>query len=134
MNVKPRYRHLASNTADLLAALAPHRLEIAPGDHLHVRGSISYESASGLLRFHQAGAVVGPNGSPLGPMPSGVTMYQVRGGRVDNGTFLPLNVSAVEVAFRFDMAHRVRILGLLTLFGFEPLAFGRTSGPFPADF
>jgi hypothetical protein len=90
INGKPQYRHIVSNTADVLAALAPHRLEIALGGHLHQRESISYESAAGLLRFHQAAAVVGPNGSPLSPMPSGVTLYQVRGGHVDNGAFMPL--------------------------------------------
>ncbi len=90
INGKAQYRHLVSNTADLLTALAPHRLEIALAGHLHIRESLSYESASGLLRFHQAGAVVGPSRTAWGVMPSGVTMYQVRGGRVDNGTFLPL--------------------------------------------
>jgi hypothetical protein len=90
INGKPQYRHLVSNTADLLAALVPHRLEIALGGHMHVRELLSYESASGLLRFHQAGAVVGPSATPLGPMPSGVTMYEVRAGHVDSGTFMPL--------------------------------------------
>jgi Icc protein len=86
----PQYRHLVSNAADVLAALIPHRLEIALGGHLHTRESLVYETEAGARRFHQAAAVVGPNVSRWGAMASGVTLYKVRGGEIDDGLFVPL--------------------------------------------
>jgi predicted MPP superfamily phosphohydrolase len=90
VNGKTQFRHLVSNMADVLAALKPHRLEIALGGHLHARETLEYRTEDGVLRFHQAGAVVGPS-TPGGlTMTSGVTLYRVKAGAVDGGTFLPL--------------------------------------------
>jgi 3',5'-cyclic AMP phosphodiesterase CpdA len=90
VNGKTQFRHLVSNTADVLAALKPHRLEIALGGHLHARETLEYRTDDGLLRFHQAGAVVGPSKPGGITMASGVTLYRVKAGTVDGGTFLPL--------------------------------------------
>ncbi len=90
---KTQFRHVVSNTAELLLALAPHRLEIALGGHMHTPESIVYQSQTGPLRFHQAGAVVGSNTVAGIKIPSGVTLYRVRAGQIDNGTFLPLDAS-----------------------------------------
>jgi Calcineurin-like phosphoesterase/N terminal of Calcineurin-like phosphoesterase len=90
VNGKLLFRHLVSNSFDVLAALRPHRLEIALGGHLHTREVLEYQTDEGLRRFHQAGAVVGPNKTDVLTMASGVTLYRVRAGVVDGGTFLPL--------------------------------------------
>jgi predicted MPP superfamily phosphohydrolase len=90
VNGKTQFRHLVSNTAEVLAALKPHRLEIALGGHLHARETLEYRTADGMLRFHQAAAVVGPSKPGGLTMASGVTLYRVKAGSVDGGTFLPL--------------------------------------------
>jgi len=86
-----QYRHLVSNTADLLEAIAPHRLEIALGGHLHTSERIVVDTAAGRVRFHQTGAVVGPSEAPGFTFVSGVTLYSVENGIVDDGTFIPLD-------------------------------------------
>ena len=90
VNGRTQFRHLVSNTADVLAALKPHRLEIALGGHLHARETLEYQTDDGVLRFHQAAAVVGPSKPGGLTMASGVTLYRVKAGTVDGGTFLPL--------------------------------------------
>jgi hypothetical protein len=90
VNGKLQFRHLVSNAADVLAALKPHRLEIALGGHLHAREVLEYRTEEGTRRFHQAAAVVGPSKAGGLAMASGVTLYRVRAGVVDGGTFLPL--------------------------------------------
>jgi predicted MPP superfamily phosphohydrolase len=90
VNGRTQFRHLVSNTADVLAALKPHRLEIALGGHLHAREVLEYRTGDGVLRFHQAAAVVGPSKPGGLTMESGVTLYRVKAGTVDGGTLLPL--------------------------------------------
>ncbi len=90
VNGKLLFRHLVSNTPDVLAALRPHRLEIALGGHLHTREVLEYRTDEGLRRFHQAAAVVGPSKAGGLAMSSGVTLYRVKAGVVDGGSFLPL--------------------------------------------
>ena len=91
VNGKTQFRHVVSNTAELLQALAPHPLEIALGGHMHTAESLVYQTKNGPVRFHQTGAVVGPSAAGGMDFPSGVTLYRVLGGKVDNGTFLPLD-------------------------------------------
>jgi hypothetical protein len=93
---KSQYRHVVSNTAELLAALGSRRLEIALGGHMHVAESLLYQTALGPTRFHQTGAVVGPSAVGGMQMASGVTLYRVRNARVDNGAFLPLDPPAAK--------------------------------------
>jgi predicted MPP superfamily phosphohydrolase len=89
VNGRLQFRHLVSNTADLLSALKPHPLEIALGGHLHAREALEYQTDEGVRRFHQAAAVVGPSQTGGLTMSSGVTLYRVRAGVVDGGSFLP---------------------------------------------
>ncbi|MGH9795911.1 MAG: metallophosphoesterase [Candidatus Acidiferrales bacterium] len=91
VNGRMQYRHLVSNTEELLALLRPFRLEIALGGHMHARESLAYPTANGVVRFHQASAVVGPAQLPGITVPSGVTLYRVRDGKIDDGTFIPLD-------------------------------------------
>jgi hypothetical protein len=59
---------------------------------MHRREFLRFETAAGTRRFAQTGAVVGPvrGEGPMG-IRSGITLYHVRQGRVDDGTFLPLD-------------------------------------------
>jgi hypothetical protein len=88
---RAQYRHTVSNTAELLAALGTHRLEIALGGHMHTRETLIYQTENGPMRFYQTGAVVGPNEAGGLKFPSGVTLYRVRNGKVDDGTFILLD-------------------------------------------
>ncbi|MFN7942296.1 MAG: metallophosphoesterase [Thermoanaerobaculia bacterium] len=88
---KPQYRHVVANAAELLAVVAPRRYEIALGGHMHAAESLTLQTSDGPLRIHQTAAVVGPNEGGGVHFPSGVTLYRVRDGRVDEGTFVPLD-------------------------------------------
>jgi predicted phosphodiesterase len=88
---KTQFRHVVSNLSDLLAALGPHRLEIALGGHMHTSESLTLDTTAGRIRFHQAAAVVGPSEAAGLKLVSGVTLYRVKDGHVDDGTFIPLD-------------------------------------------
>jgi predicted MPP superfamily phosphohydrolase len=85
------FRHAVQNADTVLDALGP-RLDIALGGHMHRREFLRFETATGTRRFAQTAAVVGPGRSD-GPMGirSGITLYRVLQGRVDDGTFVPLD-------------------------------------------
>lgn len=86
----PTYRHVVQNTAAVLNAVGD-RLQIALGGHMHRREFLRLESASGTQRFAQTAAVVGPvRGEGRLGIRSGITLYRVTGGKVDDGTFVPL--------------------------------------------
>lgn len=86
-----QFRHVVSNLADLLQALGGRRLEIALGGHMHVSERLALDTTVGKVRFHQTGAVVGPSDAAGLNFVSGVTLYRVQDGRVDDGTFIPLD-------------------------------------------
>ena len=88
-----QYRHVVSNTGELLQTLGAHRLEIALGGHMHVSERVLLDTTIGQVRFHQTAAVVGPQEAGGLQYPSGVTLYHVSNGHVDDGTFLPLVVN-----------------------------------------
>ena len=86
---KTDFRHAVSNAGDVIARItASHSLPMALGGHMHVREQLRYEGIP--TRFYQTAAVVGPSeGSGL-KFPSGVVVYRVRGGKIDDGRFVPL--------------------------------------------
>lgn len=87
----PAFRHVVQNTAEILNVLGD-RLEIALGGHMHRREFLRYATATGTYRFSQTAAVVGPvRGDGRLGIRSGVTLYRVTNGRVDDGTFIPLD-------------------------------------------
>jgi hypothetical protein len=92
VNGKKQFRHTASNLSEVLAAIRPHRYEIALGGHIHYRELVTMQSAAGPLRFYQTAAIVGDTPKSGTVLPSGITVYTVRGGRVDDGVFVPLGV------------------------------------------
>ncbi len=86
------YRHVVSNTEDVLGVIRTPRLEIALGGHMHTRESLVYETDGRRVRFHQSGAIVGPNKVAGLTMTSGFTVYRTRNGKIDDGTFVPLEM------------------------------------------
>lgn len=90
VNGKKQFRHVVSNLDAVLAAVAPHRFEIALGGHIHYREQITMPTTNGTLRFFQTAAIVSntPKGRTI--LPSGITVYTIRNGKVDDGAFLPL--------------------------------------------
>ena len=89
INGKPQYRHTVSNLADVLPLLKPFRWTHALGGHLHIRETIRFASSTST-RFYQAAAIVGPGEGNV-PAISGVTLYRVQDGAVDEGEFIPLD-------------------------------------------
>jgi hypothetical protein len=85
---KTSFRHAVSNAREILRLLAGRPYPMALGGHMHVRESLVFAGVS--TRFHQAAAVVGPSEGGAMPLPSGVTVYRVKAGRIDEGTFVVL--------------------------------------------
>ncbi len=90
VNGKSAYRHTVSNAADVLARIKPHPYPIALGGHLHAPERLRFAGTD--TRFELAAAVVGPAGTDAMPMPSGVTVYHLTRGGVDEGRFVPLGL------------------------------------------
>lgn len=88
----PRFRHTVSNHQQVLGPIQA-RLEVALQGHIHMREVLQYQTQGGVQRLITAAAVVGPApgpGASYGPV-SGITLHRVSNGRVDDGTFLPLD-------------------------------------------
>lgn len=56
---------------------------------MHARERLRYQGVA--TRFYQTGAVVGPGGHGSLRFPSGVVVYRVRNGIVDEGMFVPID-------------------------------------------
>ena len=87
---KPQFRHTVSNAKEILAIIGIPRYSIALGGHMHVREQLRYAGIP--TRFSQTAAVVGPAGGGGMVMPSGITLYRVRAGKIDDGTFIPMGI------------------------------------------
>ncbi len=88
---KDQFRHSVSNLDEVLQAIAPHPWPLALGGHMHTRETLHYEAGAVATRFEQAAAIVGPNEAGPLVMTSGLTLYRVEDGKIDAGTFLPLD-------------------------------------------
>jgi predicted MPP superfamily phosphohydrolase len=86
------FRHTVYNHRDVLGPLQD-RLELVLQGHFHMREVLEYRTQIGKQRLITAAAVVGPapgGANAYGPL-SGITLHRVVDGRVDDGTFLPLD-------------------------------------------
>lgn len=92
VNGRTVFRHTVSNAGDVLAVMRRRRHVLALGGHLHAAERFEYEIDGLRTRFHQSAAVVGPSRMAGLHFPSGVTVYTVRGGEIDGGRFVPLDV------------------------------------------
>lgn len=83
---KTSFRHAVSNAAEVIARIKGHPYDLALGGHMHVREQLRYEGTP--IRFFQTAAVVGPSDGAGLILSSGVTVYHVKAGRIDDGRFL----------------------------------------------
>ena len=89
---KTVYRHTVSNAGDVLAVLRKRRHVLALGGHFHAAEKVVYEIEGVRTRFNLAAAIVAPTNSNGLHWPSGVTLYTVRDGVIDDGKFVPLGL------------------------------------------
>ena len=87
---KTVYRHTVSNAGDVLAVLRKRNHVLALGGHFHAAEKVVYEIEGQRTRFNLAAAIIGPTNSQGLRFPSGVTLYTVRDGVIDEGKFIPL--------------------------------------------
>ena len=86
------FRHLVYNHRAVLGPLQG-RLELVLQGHIHMREVLKYQTQGGEQRLITAAAVVGPapgRANAYGAV-SGITLHRVVDGRIDDGTFLPLD-------------------------------------------
>ena len=84
-----QYRHIVSNAKDAMALLQHHNYPLALAGHYHFQSKFALEGFA--TRFEQTAAVVGPSQEGVIKMPSGVTVYHVKDGRIDGGKFVALD-------------------------------------------
>lgn len=86
-----QFRHIVSNADEVIDLVSTHPFPIALSGHYHARQVFWYETSKQKIRFEQTGAVV--EGSQYGDeiLPSGVTLYTIVNGKIDEGKFLPLD-------------------------------------------
>ena len=92
---KTVYRHTVSNAGEVLAVLRRHNHVLALGGHFHAAEKVAYEIEGQRTRFNLAAAIVGPTDSHGLRFPSGVTLYTVRDGVIDDGKFIALGIRTV---------------------------------------
>jgi predicted MPP superfamily phosphohydrolase len=86
-----QFRHVVSNAHEVVNAVKTHPYPIALSGHNHVRQVFWYETEGQKTRFEQTAAVVESIKEANEVMPSGVTLYSVKDGKVDEGKFIPLD-------------------------------------------
>jgi hypothetical protein len=89
---KVLFRHLVSNSGEVLGVLRAHKHVLALGAHIHAGERISFINDGIQTRFEQSPAVIGPSGSAPMTFPSGVIVYTVTDGHIDAGRFVPLSL------------------------------------------
>ena len=88
---KPQYRHTVSNASEVLALLEGRAYPLALSGHGHMAERLRFEGVA--TRFDEAAAIVGPSGGAGMVFPSGVTLYRVRRGKIEEGRFIPLGIA-----------------------------------------
>lgn len=86
---KLQYRHVVSNAEDVISILNRYNFLLSLAGHNHFRQCFKFEGMK--TRFEQAAAVIGPVKNDYTSMPSGITLYQVVNGKIDEGYFIPLD-------------------------------------------
>ncbi len=84
-----QYRHVVSNAQDVLAILKNHNYPLALAGHHHFQQKFSFAGVQ--TRFEQTAAVIGPSEEGELRMPSGIMVYSVKDGKIDEGKFIPLD-------------------------------------------
>lgn len=94
VNGKTSFRHTVSNAAAALAILRKNAHVLALAGHIHAGERIAYDMDGLKTRFNQTPAIVGPGGGAGMQFVSGFTLYTVRGGVIDDGRLIPLDMEA----------------------------------------
>jgi len=89
---KTAYRHTVSNAAEVLAVLRKRRHVLALGGHFHAAEKLVYEIEGVRTHFDLAAAIISPTNTAGLHFPSGVTLYTVRDGVIDDGRFVALGI------------------------------------------
>lgn len=84
------FRHTVSNAGETLEILRQRDLTLALAGHDHMRETLSYEIEGAQTRFHNAASIRSDAAAAGLTLESGVTMYEVRDGRVDDGSFIAM--------------------------------------------
>jgi predicted MPP superfamily phosphohydrolase len=82
-------RHIVSNAGEVMKVLQKRNYPLALAGHYHAQQKFSLYGVQ--TRFEQTGAVIGPNMKETFIMPSGVTVYKVKNGKIDEGVFVVLD-------------------------------------------
>jgi calcineurin-like phosphoesterase family protein/SdrD B-like protein len=84
-----QYRHVVSNAQDVFMIMKDHNYPLALSGHYHFQQKFSFEGLP--TRLEQTAAVVGPSDEGNLKMPSGITVYHVKDGKIDEGKFVQLD-------------------------------------------
>lgn len=90
INGKKYYRHIVSNANEVITVLKNNSYLLALGGHHHFAQQFTYESLGQKTRFHQTAAIIGPTKGGDVVMPSGITLYTVENGKINDGKFIPI--------------------------------------------
>jgi len=90
INGKKYYRHIVSNANEVISALKNNSYSLALGGHHHFSQQFTYEALGQKTRFHQTAAIIGPSEGGDLIMPSGITLYTVENGKINDGKFIPI--------------------------------------------
>jgi 3',5'-cyclic AMP phosphodiesterase CpdA len=94
---KTVFRHTVSNAGEVLTLLRKHRHVLALGGHFHAAEKVVYEIDGVRTHFDLAAAIVAPTNTAGLHFPSGVTLYAVHDGVIDDGRFVPLGTAEREI-------------------------------------
>lgn len=86
-----QFRHVVSNAHELTTLLQTHPYPLSLSGHYHARQVFRYESTGQNTRFEQTAAVVGNGGEGDVVMKSGIVLYKVKNGTIDEGKFIALD-------------------------------------------
>ncbi len=86
-----QFRHVVSNAHELVDLISAHPYPVALSGHYHVRQLFWLETEGQKTRFEQTAAVVESVKDGNQTMPSGVTLYTVKDGKIDEGKFIRLD-------------------------------------------
>ena len=86
-----QFRHVVSNAHEVIHVVNTHPYPMALAGHHHVRQVFWYETEGQKTRFEQTAAVVESVKENNEVMPSGVTLYTVINGKIDEGRFIRLD-------------------------------------------
>lgn len=86
-----QFRHVVSNAPEIVDVLTGHNYPIALSGHNHARQVFWVETQGQKTRFEQAAAVVEELRTGNQIMPSGVTLYTVKDGKIDEGRFIRMD-------------------------------------------